>query len=106
MISGEDLISQMDHDRVEVLYHDLRGAFPHPFDWMGLLEKPPFWRWTWRKPHNKVTGIFAAHGFCLNRTVALRFMLSEGQGILEDAGGSICRQLRYALRDQLYLREG
>jgi len=82
------------------LYRDLTGAFPHPFDWLGLLERPPFWKPGWRKAHRKVAQIFADHGFILHDRVALRYMTSDSQQWDEDAGGAIIRKLTHALDGQ------
>lgn len=80
----------------EQLYCDLKGAFPHPMEWMGLLKRPPFWHLRRRKAYRKVQSIFASHNLLLSDRVALRFMLSDAQKYDEDAGGAIIRQLKYA----------
>ena len=80
----------------EDLYDELTNAFPHPFDWMGLLEKPPWWMFRHRKAYRKVSEIFASHGLLLSRRVAIRFISAESQRWDEDAGGVIIRKLRYA----------
>ena len=90
-------------DRIEALYRDLTDAFPHPFDWMGLLHKPPFWRWSWRGPHRKVVAIFDSHGFVLTNQVADSFHRQypdDWQLYALDAGGKICAKLWRALEDQ------
>ena len=57
-----DIAEQQAIDR---LYHELSRSFPHPFDWMGLLEKPAFWRIAWHGPHRRVRAIFSQFGFAL-----------------------------------------
>ena len=87
----------------EALYDDLRSAFPHPFDWMGLMERPSWHRFQARRAHAKVKGIFAAHGFVLTERDATTFRACPGQGALgfpEDAGGSIVRKLRQTFQGQ------
>ncbi|MGB1389249.1 MAG: hypothetical protein ACPG61_10220 [Paracoccaceae bacterium] len=89
---------------IDHLYHDLTAAFPHPFDWMGLLAKPPFWRWSWHTPHRRVRAIFADHGFELTPRVATRYHRRDPDEWMhygEDAGTKITRKLRYALLHQL-----
>ncbi|WP_049642763.1 hypothetical protein [Candidatus Rhodobacter oscarellae] len=88
---------------IERLYHELSRAFPHPFDWMGLLAKPPFWRIAWHGPHRRVRAIFSQFGFVLDGHVARRFGRNpdswETYGL--DAGGTIVCDLAYALDDQI-----
>lgn len=95
-------------DRIDCLYRDLTKAFPHPFDWMGLLEKPPFWRWSWRKPHQKVAAIFEDHGFTLTPEVAFRYHAhfpDDWQFLAMDAGGHITAKLERALEPQTLISE-
>ena len=93
------MITFVDFDK---LYDDLTGAFPHPFDWMGLLKRPPFWQFRHRQGHRKVRVIFASHGLLLTPRVADRFRIADSQRWDEDAGGAIIRKLRYAC-DGLFL---
>lgn len=92
------------HPTVEPLYRDLTSAFTHPFDWMGLLEKPPFWKPRWRKAHKKVAAIFEDHGFLLTRNVAIKYhqqRADDWEFAFTDAGGKICIKLSRALAGQL-----
>ena len=87
-------------NNVENLYRELTGAFPHPFDWMYLLHRPPVWRWKMRKAHFRAAAIFRHHGFYLTEAFAYayhRLELDDWQHYGEDAGGKICRKLRRAL---------
>lgn len=87
-------------DDVESLYRDLTRAFPHPFDWMVLLHKPPFWRWSYRKQHKKVAAIFSRYGFVLTDEVADKYhrrYKDDWQLYALDAGGAICFKLSRAL---------
>jgi hypothetical protein len=98
------MTSQLYHPAIEPLYRDLTQAFPHPFDWMALLHKPPFWKPRWRKAHKKVVAIFAAHGFTLTDQVATDYHHvphDDWKFYGEDAGGKICRKLGRALREQI-----
>jgi hypothetical protein len=105
MTRRDDLAS----NRIEALYRDLTCAFPHPFDWMGLLHKPPFWRWSWRKPHQKVVAIFANHGFTLTDEVADDYhapRFDDWETYAMDAGGKICFKLSRALIAQKDAQKG
>ena len=87
-------------DRIDALYRGLTGAFPHPFDWMALLDRPPFWWWRQRRAHPETVAIFAAHGFTLTPQVANeyhRIFPEDCAYYGEDAGGKITRKLRRAL---------
>ena len=83
------------------LYRDLRGAFPHPFDWLEVLECPPWWRFRARAAHRKVAEIFATHGLLLTPFQAAEFLRGTApQQVDEDAGGSIIRRLRQVFQWQ------
>ena len=93
----------IDQQQIKRLYRELSQAFPHPFDWMGLLEKPPFWLIAWHAPHRQVREIFGQCGFVLNSKVARRFLTKHcsEETIVLDAGGAIMCELAYALDDQI-----
>lgn len=87
----------------EKLYRDLSAAFPHPFEWIGLMECPAWWRFRARAAHRQVREIFAAHGFILTDGHARAFRQQPPQGaygLVEDAGGAIIRQLRQTFQYQ------
>lgn len=84
----------------EALYWDLVHAFPHPFEWMGLLHRPKWWQFRARKAHYKVAGIFVSHGLMLTDHSASAFIRTPGQRVNEDCGGAIIRQLRTAFQGQ------
>jgi hypothetical protein len=102
--TGANPRNSADTLRIVGLYNHLTRAFTHPFDWMALLEKPPFWRISYRQPHLKVKAIFQAHGFELTPHVAREYHRSDPndwQHYGEDAGGKITRKLKRALASQL-----
>ena len=85
----------------DALYWDLRRACPsHPFDWMHVLRRPPFWRRKARAAHIRVRATFAAHGFILTDDRADAFFRAPPQQFDEDCGGSIVRRLRQAFQYQ------
>lgn len=82
------------------LYSDLTREFPHPFDWMSLLEKPPFWKRGWVKAHRRVVEIFYEYGYRLTPAVAEIYAYrhpDEWRSYGDDAGGAICRKLARAV---------
>jgi len=92
------------HPAIEPLYRELTRAFPHPFDWMALLHKPPFWRPRWRKAHANVRAIFDAHGFTLTSKVADLYHQQrddDWEFAFTDAGGKICTKISRALQGQI-----
>lgn len=82
------------------LYFELSRAFSHPFEWMGLLRQPPWYRFRMRAAHNKVAAIFAKYGFWLDEGSIEAFERSPPQQPNEDAGGAIVRKLRQAWQRQ------
>lgn len=88
--------------RFAALYRDLRGALPHPFDWLDVLICPPWWRLRARAAHRRVAWVFAWHGLLLTEPMAREFLYAtERQQPHEDAGGSIVRRLRQVFQWQM-----
>ncbi len=84
----------------ESLHNALTNAHPHPFDWITLLRRPPFWRRAARAAYARQVEIFRAHGFELTDDVADKYRDAPGQLPREDATGAMIRKLRHALWDQ------
>lgn len=104
-----DDLREFDVRRVEALRCAAQAEWPHPFEWMGLLERP---RFVWFRPrlsiqarraHQRLVLIFAEHGFALTPRVAERFRLADAQRYDEDCGGAVHRRLMTALHGQLHL---
>lgn len=99
-MGNEDYIEASLERIFDDLLDDLRQAFPHPFEWICLLERPPWWRLRARRAHNRVRWVFLEHGFLLTDAAARAFYAAPGQMAWEDAGGCLVRQLRQAFQGQ------
>lgn len=85
--------------KFDLLYRDLCDAFPHPFEWYGLLERPRWWQINKRRAHNTVRMVFARHGIILTDLNACHYYkirANHPQRFDEDCGGANVRQLRAA----------